>query len=183
MVDAGDLKRTEMYFCELLSIYFILSIAQWNSDTRIQALSSRGLPKKNEKLINRGKLLAVVGREGIEPSRTHRPGDFKSPASTISPPPHAASIVSTCHDSTILWPVRQSFPHTWLFFATAFDPRPSVRNRWSRGSFVQPGQDRQVPIIPTGVEAGLRIPSLSVARQSAQLQEHWLAVDFCRTPA
>lgn len=33
------------------------------------------------------RLLIEVGREGIEPSRTHRPGDFKSPASTISPPP------------------------------------------------------------------------------------------------
>jgi hypothetical protein len=35
-----------------------------------------------------------VGREGIEPSWV-APGDFKSPASTISPPPQAA-IGSLC---------------------------------------------------------------------------------------
>ncbi len=35
-----------------------------------------------------------VGREGIEPSWV-APGDFKSPASTISPPPQAG-IGSLC---------------------------------------------------------------------------------------
>ena len=35
-----------------------------------------------------------VGREGIEPSWV-APGDFKSPASTISPPPQA-DIGSLC---------------------------------------------------------------------------------------
>jgi hypothetical protein len=39
-----------------------------------------------------GGLLIEVGREGIEPSRTHRPGDFKSPASTISPPPQSSLV-------------------------------------------------------------------------------------------
>lgn len=33
-----------------------------------------------------------VGREGIEPSWV-APGDFKSPASTISPPPHLGVVV------------------------------------------------------------------------------------------
>jgi hypothetical protein len=32
-----------------------------------------------------------VGREGIEPSWV-APGDFKSPASTVSPPPHTGSV-------------------------------------------------------------------------------------------
>ena len=41
-----------------------------------------------------------VGREGIEPSRV-APGDFKSPASTVSPPPPAGScavrgMILTC---------------------------------------------------------------------------------------
>ncbi len=41
-----------------------------------------------------------VGREGIEPSRV-APGDFKSPASTVSPPPRAGSgavrdMILTC---------------------------------------------------------------------------------------
>ena len=35
--------------------------------------------------------LVEVGREGIEPSWV-APGDFKSPASTISPPPHNGSV-------------------------------------------------------------------------------------------
>ena len=33
-----------------------------------------------------------VGREGIEPSWV-APGDFKSPASTVSPPPHLGVVV------------------------------------------------------------------------------------------
>ena len=41
-----------------------------------------------------------VGREGIEPSWV-APGDFKSPASTISPPPQA-SIGSVCMILTCL---------------------------------------------------------------------------------
>jgi hypothetical protein len=40
-----------------------------------------------------------VGREGIEPSWV-APGDFKSPASTISPPPqakcHSVCMILTC---------------------------------------------------------------------------------------
>ena len=66
-------------------------------------------------------LLIEVGREGIEPSRTHRPGDFKSPASTISPPP---PVVLTCHDINILWRIRQSFQT--LVFA---EVRPSLNVR------------------------------------------------------
>src|SRR5438270_6810826 len=40
------------------------------------------------------RVLEEVGREGIEPSWV-APGDFKSPASTISPPPQA-DIGSPC---------------------------------------------------------------------------------------
>ena len=47
-----------------------------------------------------------VGREGIEPSWV-APGDFKSPASTISPPPQAGMVLCM-HDLNMQKLIRQS---------------------------------------------------------------------------